>query len=347
MPHTLSERTSLFLDFSRASAAIYVALHHVVKDFIGFDGLWNLFRFGQEAVLIFFLMSGFVIYASEHGRALDLRGYLFRRVRRIYPPLLVAFCVSAAVAQYNGTFAREFDWVNLGGNILALQDLAGLKPGTITEPFLANDPLWSLSYEVAFYLMFPAALLLLQIAPRAASHLIGLGAVACFAVYTVFPHHFLAVAAYFQIWWTGAMIAASYLKGGRSWATIGPAFWWLAVLTIAAAVNCAFAGIGKIWSYPVLPFRHFIVALVFVLVVFSRPGNRIIQTVALPRAATRYAASISYAVYLLHFPILIQWQVSHSPAGFAFSLVLLIVLSHATERWLYRVLPRFPARTPA
>jgi peptidoglycan/LPS O-acetylase OafA/YrhL len=50
------------LEFGRGFAAFYVLMHHLrpLRD-TPFD---ILFRFGQEAVILFFLVSGFVIYLS-------------------------------------------------------------------------------------------------------------------------------------------------------------------------------------------------------------------------------------------------------------------------------------------
>ena len=39
-------------------------------------------------------------------------------------------------------------------NICMLQDLSTGKPSTWIEPFMGNTPLWSLSYEWWFYILF-------------------------------------------------------------------------------------------------------------------------------------------------------------------------------------------------
>lgn len=56
------------LEAIRGFAAVYVVLHHVLPKTIMMYGI-NLavfFRFGQEAVILFFLLLGFVIhYAFE------------------------------------------------------------------------------------------------------------------------------------------------------------------------------------------------------------------------------------------------------------------------------------------
>jgi len=163
------------LDVARAGAAAYVVLHHVAN-----ARMWQnipiygvLFKFGQEAVIVFFLLSGVVIFANEHTRADHLPSYALRRLRRIYPPLLCALLVSTLVAIDNATLTRSFHWTELAGTLLSLQDLPDLKPGVIVAPYLDNDPLWSLSYEVAFYAAFPFVLRAFRRAPRTTTHTVG------------------------------------------------------------------------------------------------------------------------------------------------------------------------------
>ena len=144
------------LDVIRALSAVYVVIHHIVVNSTIAGPLVVIFKYGPEAVIVFFLLSGFVIFANERNRVQrSAKSYYLRRIRRIYPPLLVAFAVSALVAWLDGTLARDFVPVTLVLNLLSLQDLGDFKPGVIAYPFLGNGPLWSLSYEVFFYLVFP------------------------------------------------------------------------------------------------------------------------------------------------------------------------------------------------
>jgi peptidoglycan/LPS O-acetylase OafA/YrhL len=79
----LSLRLSAGLDVARAAAACYVVLHHVAKARGWSSGPGLALRFGQEAVLIFFLLSGFVIFSNERTRATRPSGYYLRRLRGI------------------------------------------------------------------------------------------------------------------------------------------------------------------------------------------------------------------------------------------------------------------------
>ncbi|RZL50971.1 MAG: acyltransferase, partial [Pedobacter sp.] len=146
------------IEYLRGFAAFYVVIHH----FLGFTELKKNvpeifhfpFRFGQEIVLLFFLMSGFVIYAANQKiRDKFFLEYLKKRVIRIYPTFILTLILSIIILKINNEYLKQTDFVDLLGNIFMLQD-TGNKPGAIVYPFLQNYPLWSLSYEWWFYMLF-------------------------------------------------------------------------------------------------------------------------------------------------------------------------------------------------
>lgn len=83
------------LEAIRGFAAIYVVFYHLFASGIVIFGvnLSFLFRFGQEAVILFFLLSGFVIYHSfikskDHS---NFKVFFWKRFLRIYIPLIIVF----------------------------------------------------------------------------------------------------------------------------------------------------------------------------------------------------------------------------------------------------------------
>src|SRR3954463_4783221 len=76
------------LEAVRGLMAFYVFLGHVIPDFLlpRSHPLCLPFRFGPEAVMVFFLLSGFVIehsFAQNPGQGFG--HYFLRRFTRIYP----------------------------------------------------------------------------------------------------------------------------------------------------------------------------------------------------------------------------------------------------------------------
>src|SRR5579859_365779 len=140
----LNPSTIRRLDAVRALAALTVVAAHLFPHTAG--------DLGPEAVMVFFLLSGFVIYANEHHRAVrEPHLYLLRRARRLYPVLIVALIVSVAVMIMDGTLAREFKPSELLA-ILAFQQTLGKS--------LNNAPLWTLSFEAIYYVTFPLLMLI-------------------------------------------------------------------------------------------------------------------------------------------------------------------------------------------
>jgi peptidoglycan/LPS O-acetylase OafA/YrhL len=74
----------LRLDAARGFVALYVVLGHSLYEKLGpFE---PAIRFGQEAVMAFFIISGFVIKwtTSKIASVTDFRSYFFKRFARIY-----------------------------------------------------------------------------------------------------------------------------------------------------------------------------------------------------------------------------------------------------------------------
>lgn len=119
-----------------------------------------LFRSGYYGVIIFFVISGFLITSTALRRwgALDrvpMRAFYAMRFARIVP-CLVALVAVLSVLHLAGADGFVIETVSLGRTILAaatfhinwLEAQTGYLPGTW-------DILWSLAVEEVFYLAFP------------------------------------------------------------------------------------------------------------------------------------------------------------------------------------------------
>jgi peptidoglycan/LPS O-acetylase OafA/YrhL len=140
-----------WLDALRGYAAAVVALFHLSPVVIGLDrhmAIYRHFDFGRYGVLLFFMVSGYVIPMSleRHG---SLRRFWIGRVFRIYPAYLLAVGVGLILAatgwQRLHPTLRTDPAVSVLGHVTMLQDLLGLRG--VVRPF------WTLSYEMTFYLI--------------------------------------------------------------------------------------------------------------------------------------------------------------------------------------------------
>ncbi|MEC7760325.1 MAG: acyltransferase [Pseudomonadota bacterium] len=342
----LDPRLRSALDAVLVLAAGVVVIDHLARQ-VDFGKIDLLFRFGQEAVVVFFFLSGFLIHANERDRvANDLGGYAARWFLRIYPALVIAMLVSVAVLAYNGTLAERFHWQDAACTLFALQDASALKPGTICGPFLDNSPLWSLSYELLFYALYPLVLPFFLRAAGPAQHAIGLASLAFAVAYLAMPSHFLLLPAYFVIWWLGAAMAEAVDRGtARLTAIAVPLAYVLLTLGVWVAKVVASGGIGALGTYPFLMVGHFLVAAIFTLIASSPLGPLLARAARLvPAAAWAWLASFSYGIYVLHNQLLIHWEVAKSWLGFALAFALLILLAwlsdnpinQAVRKWMKR-----------
>lgn len=345
MATQLSRRVQVGLDAARALAAIYVVLHHVAEKNQIENTFGVLVMFGQQAVVVFFLLSGFVIFANERQRALQPSGYYVRRLRRIYPMLIATLALSTILCLEDGTFRDKFSLAELFGTLAALQDLSKSKPGVIVDPFLGNGPLWSLSYEITFYLAFPWVLRLWARTPRRANHLIGATCCLLTVVYILAPNHFALVGAYFLSWWCGAMAANAYLDGQRRVRALAVPLGWLLAQCAIAAVAFGQFDFVSVNAFPCLLLQHFISAALLLVIFFGPAGEGFVELAALTPALWRFLASISFAIYLFHYPLLITWRAAGTVSGQIGAALLLVAVAIAVERFALPLIPTRPSRS--
>jgi len=139
-----------WLDAVRGLGAILVAFSHVSYLTLGGvrEAATGVLDIGKYGVLIFFLVSGYVIPMSL-GRHADLRRFWIGRIFRIFPALLASVVLMAATIAVGATQLAEPLRAEPATAVLAhismLPELLGL-PGLITV-------YWTLSYEMTFYLL--------------------------------------------------------------------------------------------------------------------------------------------------------------------------------------------------
>lgn len=108
-------------------------------------GFYSITRLGFEAVLIFFVLSGLLVGGRTMHRlasgTFNIKSYVIDRAVRIMLPLIASLLFFLPIALY-------FDLpISISSYIGSLFSLQGILTGM---PF---EPLWSLSYEVWFYIL--------------------------------------------------------------------------------------------------------------------------------------------------------------------------------------------------
>lgn len=125
---------------------IYIVLmyHSQVKMSPAFWRLQSL-DWAYEAVMVFFILSGFVIATSHLKKHRNFLGFMRARFRRLGPLYLIAVAVSFGLAAW---LYPPPAYNSLWGHLVFIQS------SNIAPTFSTNAPLWSLSYEFYFYLLF-------------------------------------------------------------------------------------------------------------------------------------------------------------------------------------------------
>jgi peptidoglycan/LPS O-acetylase OafA/YrhL len=339
------------LDSVRGFAALYVMVSHWVlyMSFVPHTVKKLFFSFGQEMVVVFFLLSGFGIYLSfSHHPEITFRDFFLKRFRRIYIPFLITILISIFVYYLNGNLESKFSWFELGGNLLMLQDNSELKPGTLVEPFLENLPLWTLSYEWWFYILFfPLAKLFFNWKNlKNRIYLVLTFSAFSYLFYLRLPNHFALLYSYFVIWWSGLEFALVYLRYRRfPLAKIKPVLISLFLMSILTAFPVLTDPEKiRLGYYPFLVFRHCFVALnlINLALIWSRFKWLYFDNIL---GLFARIAPISYCIYLFHYPLLIRWNLTPYISNFwlesAFKFAIIIGLSYLIEVKLQRSLDKW------
>src|SRR5580692_1292530 len=185
MPRKLTASASDSLDVIRAIAAFavmfghlrtlfFVDFQHLQSKSLPLQALYFFAGFGHQAVIVFFVLSGFLISSTViRSHVLgkwSWRDYAVNRATRLYvvlvPGLLLGFFwdrlgswLFAAKGIYTHTLSdlgttvplKNLALGTLFGNLLFLQTI-------LCETFGSNGPLWSLANEFWYYVLFPVAL---------------------------------------------------------------------------------------------------------------------------------------------------------------------------------------------
>jgi peptidoglycan/LPS O-acetylase OafA/YrhL len=153
---------SLYLDLVRVLAALTIFLVHASSDRFTDGWLWRFSSLGVDAVMVFFVLSGFVIAYVVEQREKSGRDFVLARLARLWSvvvPALVLTVVLDAIGQgldpslYRGSHYQDSDPVwRFMANLFFIQELWFIS----VHPF-SNSPFWSIGYEFWYYALFAVA----------------------------------------------------------------------------------------------------------------------------------------------------------------------------------------------
>jgi len=242
----------------RGFAAFYVFIFHLIKftelresltpNTFLYYLMESLGGYGHQAVLFFFLLSGFSIHYSSMDRSLgNIKGvikFYYSRIRRIYPIYIIAILITLLLLfisanYYPSYFNEEIEDTSLNiviYNLLFLSDRHYVE-GILASALPTNAPLWSLSYEVLYYFLYP---LFWYISVRYGKMITLTGTVLISSICILYANlhahnHLVNVLSLYVIWSFGAYVAQMY-REGKYHKTIKPYYLLLAIYILSQSV---------------------------------------------------------------------------------------------------------------
>jgi peptidoglycan/LPS O-acetylase OafA/YrhL len=369
---------SVLISLLRGLAAIEVAAAHLRADTypglravadpsIWFKGFSFATGFAHHAVLVFFVISGWLVGGSllDKVRQPDaIASYAIDRVTRLWTVLIPTFVLTLLFGLGTGVVdaqgidfhpANDYSAVVFGANLIGLQTIA-------VPAFGGNFPLWSLANETWYYILFPLLVVLWRAPGRATRVACGATLILLAALLPV------AIVGYFAVWLLGVAFSRIRIEcsaGQRSgWVILVAALWTYYRLT------------GDMNAFTVANLLPDLgCSLVFLVLLSSLQFKAAATSTLRPLLAriSTFFAEFSFSLYVLHVPLiglLQHWALKrwglrelspHEPLHFVIYLGMLAVLlagaylsyrlfesrTYQVRRLLKRMLLQRPARAAA
>lgn len=332
------------LEGLRGFAALYVVVHHL--KLYQYHPLGYLTSQGQGAVILFFVLSGFVMYYANYrykeSERFNFKTYFIKRFRRIYPVFLIALFIAYAAKSMEAGSLMPLDIKNLLGNLFNLQD-HNRMPNNWFVGYYGNGPLWSLSYEWWFYILFFPIFKYIS-EDRQKFLVLAISIIGAISFY-IFYNKISLTLSYFVIWWSGVELCRSWVKHNTiDKKTILNIFiGHLVIMSIMAVpiimyyLDGATLTIGR---HPVAQFRHysysfFIIATGIIWYRFKFKGLKMLLKPFL------LFAPISYGIYVFHAPFIFRtnpFGLENEFLKVSIGMVCVFILAYLAEVRLQKVI---------
>lgn len=283
---------------SHLRAEIYPGLRTLEDPTLAYLGLAFFTGFAHQAVVVFFLISGWLVGGSlmnRFGKPQALAHYAIDRFTRLWTVLLPTLLLTLGVGLLIGAAtpgpldfdpANEYSAASFAGNLFGLQ--------TVTVPdYGGNYPLWSLAHETWYYIQFP--LLLLAIAGTGVLRRAAAAAALILLLSTLRD----MISLYFVLWLLGAAFSRVRIDCGSLWRGL------LLALTLALFVYYRLRG-NNDDLVPGSFVQDIICSIPFLLLLASLQQQVNAKAPAYVRAnrVAVFFSEFSFSLYVLHIPVI-------------------------------------------
>lgn len=152
-----------FLDSLRGAAAIMVVVFHLNEPQSLFPGPYKDFvSYGWLGVIAFFVISGFSIQSSASAST-NWLDYARRRFWRIYPPYFASVIVVLSIVICRKLSSGTNDFIALPSSLAGVIATLTLTTTPVTSHPTINWVYWTLSCELAFYILIGITVFMAQL----------------------------------------------------------------------------------------------------------------------------------------------------------------------------------------
>jgi peptidoglycan/LPS O-acetylase OafA/YrhL len=324
------------IDGLRALAVLAVIAFHGFPDYVagGFVGVDVFF------VISGFLISGIVLNETRAG-TFSLQGFYARRVRRIFPALLLVLAASLLAGWW---LLLPPDLLRLGKQAAASAVFVAnfylwfqsgyFSPDAHTYPLLH---LWSLGIEEQFYIAWPLIIIGLRNKPNWTIYAIALLGVAsfCLNIVLIDNHEADFYSPLTRAW--ELMLGASLAWLGRREHVGIPSRWAADIATTAGLILIAASALlfDAQSSYP--GWRALAPTLGAALIIWGGTSSGVASSILAARASV-FVGLISYPLYLWHWPLLVFSEAFKfaplTPLERGLAITVSFILAWLTYEWI-------------
>ncbi len=306
----MNRQFSVYLDLVRFLAALLVYVYHSNQRFL-IESVLPASNFGHSSVIVFFVLSGFVIAFVTATKESTWASYAASRIARVFSVTVPTIVLTLALDSVGRSLYPEiyagypYDQflLRIIGSVLMLNEV-----WLISITSFSNVPYWSICYEWWYYVTFAMVIFL----PARVGLL-----VASITLLALGPKLILLA----PIWWLGVLL---YHWRFLRELSLG-ASWLLVVVSICGIVLYHVFGVGD-WAsdglkgvlgddlHRSMTFSKFFVAdyLLGILVFMNFAGvrnlapfhGRFMLSIEKP---VRFVANYTFTLYLLHQPLFLFW----------------------------------------
>jgi peptidoglycan/LPS O-acetylase OafA/YrhL len=254
--------------------------------------------FAHQAVVVFFLVSGWLVGGSllnKLNSSNAMLTYCVDRITRLWIVLIPVFLVTMLFGMVTGnvdpgkfdhSLNNEYSTVAFLGSLFGLQDI-------VVPCFGGNFSLWSLSYEISYYVLFPLALM--SFVARKTTERI----VSAIAALVLASHLNVAILLYFSVWTLGAAFSRIKIDLDKFSRTL------LLAIFVVVAVYFRLRGENYILTEKSF-LQDLLYSFIFLLLLSSQQWKADVNSrkVRVFKTVGEFLSKFSFTLYVIHVPLL-------------------------------------------